>query len=137
MTERLFVDTTVFAYSGGGPHELREACRALLALASTGDAQLHASVEVVQEYLFHRLRKVARPQALAEARDVAAMCLLHPFDTDVLELSLALVESSGVRGRDAVHAATALQHGFDTIVTADRDFDQVPGLTRVDPRTLA
>jgi len=137
MTERLFVDMTVFAYAGGGPHELREACRALLALASTGDAQLHASVEVVQEYLFHRLRKVARPQALAEARDVAAMCLLHPFDTDVLELSLALVESSGVRGRDAVHAATALQHGFDTIVTADRDFDQVPGLTRADPRTLA
>ena len=44
---------------------------------------------------------------------------------------------SHVRGRDAVHAATALDAGFDTIVSTDRDFDGIPGLTQRDPRDSA
>lgn len=35
---------------------------------------------------------------------------------------------STIRGRDAVHAATALQSGFDLIASTDPDFDEVPGL---------
>lgn len=35
-----------------------------------------------------------------------------------------------------MHAATALAHGFTEIVSADTDFDDVPGLTRIDPADL-
>jgi len=55
----------------------------------------------------------------------------------ILRASVRLVADCGLRGRDAVHAATALAAGFHLIVSCDEDFDAVPGLTRVDPPHLA
>ncbi|GAB96796.1 hypothetical protein KILIM_049_00140 [Kineosphaera limosa NBRC 100340] len=37
------------------------------------------------------------------------------------------------RGRDAVHAATALAADFSAIVSCDADFDDIPGLRRLEP----
>lgn len=56
----------------------------------------------------------------------------------MLDLSLDLIERiPTIRGRDALHAATALTYGIDTIVSPDRAFDGIPGFTRVDPRDFA
>ena len=62
------------------------------------------------------------------------MVVLHRFDEGVLQTAISLVATSTVRGRDAVHAATAIRAGFDAIVTTDSDFDGIPGLRRIDPR---
>ncbi|ROS75277.1 type II toxin-antitoxin system VapC family toxin [Cellulomonas sp. PhB143] len=133
---RLFVDTAVLAYALGGEHAMRGPCRALLEAAARGDVELHASVEMVQELLHHRLRRGDRAAAVAQARGAAAACVLHPFDADVLARAVDLVEQAGLGGRDAVHAATALQHGFAALVSPDRDFDAVPGVERLDPGRL-
>lgn len=55
------------------------------------------------------------------------------FDREVLDLSLELIERTGIRGRDAAHAATALAYGIETIASPDPVFDAVPGLRRIDP----
>lgn len=39
-------------------------------------------------------------------------------------------------GRDAVHAATALEAGIGASVSPDAVFDEIDGLTRIDPRRL-
>ena len=62
--------------------------------------------------------------------------MFHDFTAAIQARSLDLMEVSGVRGRDAVHAATALTAGFTEIVTNDRGFDGIPGLRRIDPRDL-
>ncbi len=59
------------------------------------------------------------------------------FDDIVLQAALHLIEETTVRGRDAVHAATALTQGINTIVSIDPTFDTVPGLTRCTPEDLA
>ena len=130
---RAFVDTTVLTLATGDEHPLREPCRAIVERAARGDLDVHVSTEAIQEFAFHRMRKVERSVAVRQSRDVAAMCRIHAFDIEVLEQSLHLVASTNIRGRDAVHAATAMIHGFDSIITADRDFDSVPGLRRIDP----
>jgi predicted nucleic acid-binding protein len=130
---RLFIDTTVLAYAAGDEHPDRAVCRALFAAAQQGVLELHVSTEAIQELLHHRLRRATRIEAVAEAKAATATCRIHAFDESVLRRSLELVGSTGLRGRDAVHAATALEHGFDSVVTADRDFDGVPGLRRIDP----
>ena len=38
--------------------------------------------------------------------------------------------------RDAIHAAVALRHDLEGIVSADRGFDEVMGLRRYDPMEL-
>jgi predicted nucleic acid-binding protein len=128
------VDTAVFAYALGGEHPLREPCRAVVAAAGSGRLDLHASVELVQELVFHRMRKIDRTAAVRQARDAATLCTLHDFDRAVLERALQLIDTAAqIGGRDAVHAATALQHGLGTIISPDPAFDQVDGLTRLPP----
>jgi predicted nucleic acid-binding protein len=123
-------------YAVGDRHDQRDACRALVSTATDGGIELHASVELVQEFLFHRLRRGNRALAVKQTRDVAALCVLHPFDTEVAGRMIDLVASAGIGGRNAVHAATALLHGFEALVSPDRGFDTVPGLLRIDPTAL-
>lgn len=129
---RLFLDTSVLLLAVGGDHPERSACRDIVTAIHAGQIDAHASVEAVQEYVHHRRRRSART-AVQEAVSLRRMLTLHAFDEDVLDDALTLMATSAVRGRDAVHAATALRHRFDEIVSADRDFDNVQGLTRVDP----
>jgi len=135
--KRLFLDTTVLVHAAGGTHPLREPSRSLVELARSGTLELHVSTEAIQEFLFHRLRRTDAAAAVLDARDAAAFCRVHAFDASVLDRSIDLVESTNLRGRDAVHAATAQVQGFSAIVSADRDFDGIPGLTRIDPADAA
>lgn len=133
---RVFVDTTVATLAIGGPHPARDACAWILRAAVARSAEVHLSVEAIQETLFHRMRRTDRADAMASARELMWTCRVHDFDLSVLRRSLDLVEQADVRGRDAVHAATALEHGFTSIVSVDADFDEIPGLVRIDPREL-
>lgn len=130
---RVLLDPSVFLHALGGEHGLRVPCREVLAHPGL---ELHASVELVQEVVFHRLRRVDRDQAVADARLVADSCRLHDFDANVLRRALSLIAEGRVGGRDAVHAATALEAGIGVIVSSDPDFEGIPGLDRVDPRNL-
>ena len=61
-------------------------------------------------------------------------CTIFEFTEEVLLRSLALIrDHQTIRGRDAVHAATALTHGIETIISPDHAFDGIPGLRRQDP----
>lgn len=132
----VFIDPSVLLLAVGGEHPLREACRSVLEAAARGELRLHMSVEGGQEFLFHRMGRGDVASALQQFDLVDALVVWHPFDAEVLRRARDLVAGGGVRGRDAVHAATALLAGFEALVSCDRDFDEVPGLERVDPATL-
>ena len=69
-----------------------------------------------------------------QGRNAAALCTTLNFDREVLDLSLDLIERiPTIRGRDAVHVATAMAYGIERIASTDRAFDGIPGITRVDP----
>ena len=129
-----FVDTTVLLLAVGGENSEREVARAFFDRARHSRADIHLSVEAAQEYVFHRMRRFGREMAVAEGRALADTCVFHDFTAAIQARSLDLMELSGVRGLDAVHAATALSAGFTEIVTNDRGFDGIPGLRRIDPR---
>jgi predicted nucleic acid-binding protein len=132
----LFLDTNVLIYALGEAHPLRAPCRALVRSAGEHEVRLHLSVEAVQEFLHHRMRRVERETTVRDTRNLLDLCRLHPFDEPVVRRSIELVSTTAIRGRDAVHAATALQHGFTEIVSTDPAFDGVPGLRRLDPADL-
>jgi predicted nucleic acid-binding protein len=93
----------------------------------------------VQEFAYVLVRRgVDRSSAVAQAQEVRVQCLLHTFDEDILAHALALVAEHSTLGmRDAVHAATALGADLVQVVSTDRVFDRVEGITRVDPRDPA
>ncbi|MDN5746374.1 MAG: type II toxin-antitoxin system VapC family toxin [Nocardioidaceae bacterium] len=115
---------------------MRQTCRDVVAAAGRGEVALHMSVEGGQEFLFHRMRKGSREEAVAAFDVLDRLVTWHAFEVEVLHAAVLLARA-GVRGRDAVHAATAQRAGFGGIVSPDRDFDAVPGLRRLDPAGVA
>ncbi len=72
--------------------------------------------------------------AVRQGRFAGRACVLHPFDEQVLTQALDLISATEIRGRDAVHAATAAVAGLGTIVSTDPAFDAV--MRRLDPADL-
>ena len=133
----LFLDSPVFLTALGLPSESRPACARLLDRAGEGELSLHNGAECIQEIVFHRLRLQGVDLAVAQTQAVRALCVVHPMDDEVLETGLGLIRDYGARGRDAFIAATALIAGFDTLLTTDRRFVDIPGLRRMDPADVS
>lgn len=133
------VDSAVVVYALGADSPWRQSCRRLLVQAGQQHFRAYASVEMIQELVHHRLRRSGdRVASVKQGRYASSLFTLLNFDRDVLELSLDLIERvPTIRGRDAVHAATALAYGIDTIISPDRAFDGIPGLIRLDPIEVA
>jgi len=133
VTRAVYLDAAVAIHAVGGASRFKDPSRALMELATRGEIMAHTSVEMVQEFVHHRLRVTDRATAVAQARTLTDIVVLHDFDRSVLDEALRLVDTTHLRGRDAVHTATALVHGIGEIISTDTGFDDVPGLTRIDP----
>jgi predicted nucleic acid-binding protein len=135
MENAILLDSTVAIHALGDAEPMRSKCRQFLARVNTGPGRAYASVEMVQEVVFHRMRRTGDRRASAqEGVYTAALATLLPFDREVLEIGLDLIARySDVRGRDAVHVATALAYGIGRIASSDHGFDGIPGITRLDP----
>lgn len=134
MSRAVFVDTSILLLAAGTSAD-QAACAHALRTWHAESVAVHLAAETVQEFVFHRRRMGDARQAIRESRALLAACVVHAMDVEVLDRGLGLMES-GLRGREAMIAATALLAGFTEIVSADSDFDGTPGLTRVDPRLL-
>lgn len=132
---RCLADTAVFIYADGEEHPYRASCQALIEQVAKGLFELETSVEIVQEYTYVQLRAGReRSNVLARAREIGVLCRLHAFEPNDAELMIGLLGShERLDSRDAVLAATAFNRGIELILSPDRDFDGIPGLTRVDP----
>jgi predicted nucleic acid-binding protein len=132
---RAFLDSNVFLYATGREHPYRESCRALLEAVGEGAVIGETSVEVVQEAAHVRVRRTGRREDARELADrIGRSCTVHAFEqTDLARAIEIFVAGESLPMRDAVHAAVALNRGLEALVSADRDFDRVPGISRVDP----
>lgn len=132
---RFLYDTAIFAYAVGGAHRYQEPCRQIVAMAGREELLGEASADLVQELLHQRFRRTGdRRLAANQAREVAALCVLHEVRAADVERGLELFEgATRLSARDAVFAALALNREIETILSPDRDFDEVAGLRRVDP----
>lgn len=132
---RVLVDANVFIYALGAEHPYREPCRLLVAALAEQRIAGETSVEIVQEFVHVRRRRGDSGDATQRAREILAWDLpLHDFDVDDLERALQLLDRyESLPGRDAVHAATALNRGIDCILSTDAHFDLIHDLTRIDP----
>lgn len=135
MEDAVLIDaaTALYALSPSDPRSA--SCQEKLLELASGKSRGYISTEMVQEVVFHRMRRTQnRAQSVEEGRGLMRSFTVLKFDDEVLDFSLNLIEQlPNMRGRDAVHAATALTYGIPKILSPDNDFDQIPGITRIDP----
>jgi predicted nucleic acid-binding protein len=131
------IDSNIALYALGSESPWREACRHSLVLLAQGTIVGIASTEMLQEVVHHRLHMTGdRSRAVADTHDIMALVRTAPFDDTVLRCALHLIASTDIRGRDAVHAATAITQGVEWVISIDPVFDVIDGLTRIAPTDL-
>ena len=132
----VFLDTNVFLYAIGAQHPLKAASQQVLSLVADGALDATSSTEVIQEILHVLSRRGHRDTALQLARH--AIDLLRPLlpvtQADVSIACDLMARHAALPTRDAIHAATMLNNGISSIITADGHFDAVQG---VQPLPLA
>jgi hypothetical protein len=132
----IVLDTSILAYAVGGEHPLRHPCRRLMTGIKEGWMSATTTVEVIQEFVHVRSRRVNR-------RDAARVGRLYAVTLDPLLVTEAVDLEQGLRlfdehprlgCFDAMLAAVALRVGAEALVSADEDFRSVRGLKYVHPR---
>ncbi len=135
MTSPIFLDTNVFLYVLGREHTLKMPSKQVLDLAATCD-DFFTNAEVTQEVL-HRYTSQGRWREMKPYVDLVFNLMeLRVADMTVVDTqyagSLALSYPK-LEARDLIHIAIMHRVGAKHIVTADRDFDRIEGITRLDP----
>ncbi|MBN2493659.1 MAG: type II toxin-antitoxin system VapC family toxin [Deltaproteobacteria bacterium] len=135
----VFLDSNVFIYAIGSKHPLREPCQSTLKKVADGSLKATTSTEVVQEVIHVLRRRDRHDEAIRLASAILDLFPdLLPVTREVMLRSVAtLRDKPGLSTRDSIHAATMLAHGLTTIVSADRHFDSLDGLSRIDPSDAA
>ena len=126
-------------YAAGASHAYRDACRAILERIADGRLDAVTSIEVVQE-IGHRYVSIRQPD-LARELTMATLDLFAP----VLPITHAVMRRvpdlmaryPALDSRDLVHVATCIHEGITQIVSADRAYDAVSEVRRIDPVAFA
>ncbi len=136
---RFLFDTGVFIYALGGEHHYREPCRAILREVRGKHIAAEASVELIHEFAYVRLRQMgSRDDAAHAAHAIERSLSLHIVEPPDMERALDLwSDYERLDVRDAILAAQALNRGIDAILSPDRGFDGISGLQRIDPADSA
>ena len=136
-----FLDVNVPMYAAGKAHAYKESCVYVLTEIANGRLNAVISSEIIQEILY---RFGAMGQVQVGAQMAQNLMNLVP---DVLPVTVADMQTAvslfthyaphGVKARDVVHAAVMHTHQLTHIISTDKHFDQVQGIIRVDPQTMA
>lgn len=126
-----FVDANAIIYSAlDGPG--REPCLRVLEAVAAGEAQGRTSTAVLEEVWHVALRRYpGQLEGLVESAMTIFSPLL-PVTEEALRRALSL-EDSALGPNDRLHVGTCRTEGIAVVLSADRAFDQAPGIERVDP----
>jgi predicted nucleic acid-binding protein len=125
-------------YSIGTDEPLRQASLRVLDLAS-GDRAFYTNAEVFQE-LLHRYLHVGKWAVVKPAVDAMFVVM----EEQIIDVHAADVQNAGnlalgyrnLQARDLIHLAVMNRVGARHVVSADRAFDNISGIERLDPMRI-
>jgi predicted nucleic acid-binding protein len=122
-------------YAAGGEHPYKAPSFRILEWASRSEIRAVTSSEVHQEILhrFLALRLPVQACQLSEHFQRVVTDVLAVTIQDVARARALTAAYPDLPARDLIHVAVMLNHDISEIVTADRHFDSVAEVRRIDP----
>ena len=140
MRPAIFLDTNVPIYVAGSEHPYKRPCARVLRMAARNPDSFITDAEVLQE-LIHRYLSLGRWEVGREVfrRFYTVMeGRIEPVSHQDAQLAAELADRhQGANARDLIHTAIMQRLGSEHIISSDRDFDRIPGITRLDPLNVA
>jgi predicted nucleic acid-binding protein len=133
-----FLDTNILLrYMTRDDEAKAQKALALLQRVESGEERVETSLIVIFEVVFtlERFYKVPREQIHALVTPIIALRGLRLASKSLIEQSLDLYArvSRQVSFADIYNAQFAQSHGIEEIYSWDHDFDEIDGITRVEP----
>ena len=136
MRQAAFIDVNIPIYAAGREHRYKEPCARILMIVERHPLEFVTSVEVLQElvhyYLASRRWEIGR-EVLRTFSEIMHDRVEPIYEDDILLAARLADHHPQVSARDLVHAAVMQRLGADRVISADTDFDKLPGITRLDP----
>ena len=140
MSPVAFIDANVPTYAAGREHPYKAPCGRILSIVADNPEAFITNAEVIQE-LLHRYLATGRwtlgREVVSSFAELMSGRIEPVYPQDVLLAAEMANEHQGVSARDLVHAAVMRRLKIDQIISADRDFDRLAGIERLDPLRLA
>lgn len=126
-------------YAAGAAHAYRSPCQEALRRVVAGELDGVTNAEVHQEILYRYLALGldAKAREVSEDFEVMVPRVLNISLDDVRVARRLSVAYPSLPGRDLLHVAVMLNNGVTRILSADRHFDAISEIERVDPLSLA
>lgn len=139
MSDPIFLDANIFMYAAGKEHRYKQPCIQILKAVESGQLSCVTNVEVLQEllYRYHHIHILNKGIQLCQLILEYPLTLLSVTQSDI-QLSLELLaqnQAAGLKPRDAIHAATMQNNNLTQILSADKHFDHIASIHRLDPLT--
>lgn len=126
-----FVDANAIIYSAlKGPG--REPCLRVLEAVAAGAAEGRTSPAVLEEVWHVALRRYPGQLDGLVENAMTIFSPLLPVTEEALKQALSL-GNSALGPNDRLHLGTCRTEGIGVVLSADRAFDQAPGIKRIDP----
>ena len=135
-----FLDTNILLrYFTGQPVDQASRARWLLQRVERGEEKVATSVMVLFETVFtlQRTYKVSKPDIQQMVSDVLSLSGIQLHGKRLYLRALALyAQQAPLSFADAYNAVFMREQGLSEIYSFDADFDNIDGLTRIEPVAL-
>jgi predicted nucleic acid-binding protein len=129
----ILIDSNIPMYLIGGEHPHKVDSRRLLEGLVSERRRLVTDAEVLQEIL-HRYGAIGRREAIQPCFEMLLWIIDEVLPVDLSAVQRAreiMLAHPNLAARDAVHVAIMQLHGITEIMSFDRHFDHLPGVTRL------
>ncbi len=136
----VFLDANIVMYAVGAEHPYRVPSQQVLQAVARGELNAVIDTEIIQEIL-HRYGALQQHRQAVEIAEklLSLVKIVYSVTLDDVKHTIELFQRyapHGIQARDAIHAAVMLNHNVHYIVSADRHFDVIREIQRLDPLTL-
>lgn len=135
-----FLDVNVPMYAAGTDHPYKESCIWVLTEIVNDRLDAVIDTEIIQEILYRYGALQQWEVGVQMARSLLDLVpTVLPVTVNDMHVAVALFAdyaAQGVKARDVVHAAVMHNHQLVHIISADKHFDQIDGIIRLDPQSL-
>lgn len=135
---KLYLDSNVFFYAKIMDRVFGKSCSTVLRRVVSNELEASTSVLVPIE-VANALRKYGLTKEVAdEVRAIFSLGIeIYSIDAADAREAAEIYSESNISPYDCLHAAIMRKNGLKEIISADKDFDRLTWLKRLDPRSMA
>jgi len=130
----IYIDSNIFFYAKIMDRKYGKACADIIEKISEGEIEASISPLVILEVTNAMKKYGMRKDIKNEADAILSLDIeIFPIDSIVARLAMEIFEEVGISPYDCTHIAVMKRYEIKRIFSADKEFDRVPGIKRIDP----